>query len=212
MREREYKKRKFYWGLKPDKDLIEIFKYAPRGVALDIGAGEGRNSIFLAKNRFKVEAIDKIKDGLKKCKEFSKKHNLLIKTKIIDIRKFKFEKNKYSLVVSIATLDFLRLPEIKRIIPKIKKSLKKEGIFYLVVFSIKDPLFKEYKNRKLTTIERNTFYIPKLKTFHHFFEEKEVLVLFKNFKIIKLKKEEIKDYHGVEGTHSHNIIEVIAKK
>jgi cyclopropane fatty-acyl-phospholipid synthase-like methyltransferase len=211
MRKKQYQqKKKFYWGLKPEKGLKRVLEYAEKGLALDIGAGEGRNSLFLAKNGFKVEAIDKVKEGLKKCKEYAKKYNLPIKTKVIDIRKFKFEKEKYSLIFSVTSIDFLKFSEIKRIIKKIKTALKKGGILYLVVFSTKDPSFKKIKEKGIKTIEKNTFYFPKIKMVRHYFEKKELLELLKDFEIIKIEEEYKKDTH--EKIHFHNIIGVVAKK
>lgn len=206
----EYKKKKFYWGLKPESGLKEVLKYTPKGVALDIGAGEGRNSIFLAENGFRVEAIDKNKKWLEKCKRLAQKYNLRLKIKVVDVRKFKFEENKYSLIIAIDSLDFLKLSEIKKIISKIKKALKKGGILYLVVFPTKDPAFQKCK-KNLTMVEKNTFYSPKLKTFRHFFEKKELLNLLRGLKIIKLQEEKIKEKHK-EKEHFHQIIKVIAKK
>jgi len=195
---------------KPVRGLKKVLKYAPKGVALDIGAGEGRNSMFLAKNGFEVEAIDKIKEGLEKCKKFAKRYNLPIRTRAIDIRKFKFEKNKYSLIIAIASLDFLKFSEAKKIVSKVKKSLKKKGVLYIVVFSTKDPAFKWCK-KELKITEKNTFYLPKLKTHRHFFEVQEVLRLLKDFKILRIKEEKRKDVsHGK--IHFHQIITVIAKK
>jgi len=69
MWQKEYKKKQFYWGLKPTPRLKQVIKYAKRGKALDVGAGEGRNSIFLAQNGFEVEAIDLIPEGLEKLKK-----------------------------------------------------------------------------------------------------------------------------------------------
>jgi len=210
MWQKEYKKEKFYWGLDPDKVLKELLKYAPKGIALDIGAGEGRNSVFLAKNGFKVEAIDRIKEGLEKCKKLTKRDNLPIKTRVIDIRKFRFKKNKYTLIVAIASLDFLKSSEIKKIIHKIKKSLKKEGVFYLLVFSTKDHAFKRCKE-KFKMIERNTFYLAKLKTYRHFFEKRELLNLLKNLKIIQVKEGRLKDIHNNK-PYFHQIIKIVAVK
>lgn len=207
---KEYKKKGFYWGSESEVGLKEVLKYAPKGVVLDIGAGEGRNSIFLAKNGFEVEAIDKIKEGLKKCEEIAKRYKLIIKTKVVDVRKFKFTKNKYSLVVAINSLDFLKFSEIKKIVAQIKKSLRGGGIFYLVVFSTKDPALKRCK-KTLKMIEYNTFCLPKFKTFRHFFEKKELLSLLKNLEIIKLQEEKIREKHK-EKEHFHQIIRVIVKK
>ena len=204
------KKEKFYWGLSPEKGLKKVLKYAPKGIALDVGAGEGRNSIFLAKNGFKVEAIDQVKEGLGKCKKIAKKYNLPIKTKAINVKKFKFQKNKYTLIIAIAILDFLEFSEIKKIISKIKESLEKEGVFYLVVFSTKDSAFKQYK-KNLKMIEKNTFSLPKLKTYRHFFTTKELSNLLKSFKILKIEEKRKKDVSH-EKPHFHWLIQAITKK
>ena len=98
---------------------------------------------------------------------------------------------------------------IVEIIKKIQRSLKKDWIFYLVVLSVKDPVFKWCKE-KLKTVEKNTFYLPKFTTFRHFFSKKELLDIFKNFRIIKIKEEKMKDTHG--GIHYHYLIRIIVKK
>lgn len=211
MWEKEYKKAKFYWGLKPDARLVEIVKYAPKGIALDIGAGEGKNSIFLARNGFKVEAIDKIKEGLKKCQKIAQKYNLPIKMRVIDIKKFRFSKKKYSLIFSIASLDFLKFSEIKKIMLRIKESLITGGIVYLSVFTTKDPLFDRIKQLNFKQVEKNTFYFPKGKFYRHFFNKNEIKKNFSNFKIILLQERRFKDtLHNQP--HFHQVIEFIAKK
>ncbi|MHA1470133.1 MAG: class I SAM-dependent methyltransferase [Candidatus Asgardarchaeia archaeon] len=191
--------------------LIKFLPLIPKGIALDIGTGKGKNSIFLAKNGFEVEAIDKIAEGLKKCRDFAKKYNLPIKTKVCDVRKFEFKNNKYSLIIARASLDFLKKTEIERIIKKIKKSLIEEGFVYLVVFSTKDPFYQKIKELGLKEVEKDTFYLPKYKTYRHFFTQKKLKKMFKDFKTIYLKQKQIKDA-GPKRPHFHNVIEIIAQK
>jgi cyclopropane fatty-acyl-phospholipid synthase-like methyltransferase len=206
---KKHKKIKFHWSLKPDESLKKIIKYVQKGTGLDIGAGNGRNSIFLAKKGFKMEAIDNKKEWLKTCTQYAKKYNLPIKTKIIDIKKFKFPIEKYTLVIGITSLDFLKTSEIKKILTKIKKSLKKKGIFYMVVFSIKDQTFKNLKKKGIKMIEKNTFYFPDMKIVRHYFQKKEVMNLLKDFKILRIKEEK---GELLQKSHFHNTIQVIAIK
>lgn len=46
------------WGLKPDPILIEYARLAPNGRLLDLGIGEMRNALFLAKMGYEVEGVD----------------------------------------------------------------------------------------------------------------------------------------------------------
>jgi len=63
----------------------------------------------------------------------------------------------------------------------------------------------------LKEIEENTFYMPKYKTYRHFFEDKEIKEYFKDFKIIHLRQKTIKDI-GHDKPHLHKIIEIFAQK
>ena len=194
-------------------EVINIIKsYVPNNAdVIDIGAGEGRNSIFLAKQGFKVLAIDKIPEGLKKLKRYATLHNLdNIITKVVDIKNFRFQPNKYSLIIAIAVLDFFKKSEIESLAEKIKKALIKNGIIYLKVFSIKDPFLNKIKKINLEPIEENTFYLPKARIYRHFFTKEELKKMFSEFEIIQLKERKIRDYsHGQP--HFHQVITFVAK-
>ncbi|MBD3282022.1 MAG: methyltransferase domain-containing protein [Candidatus Portnoybacteria bacterium] len=211
MWQKEYKQKDFYWGLLPNPVLSKFINIIPKGKALDVGAGEGRNSLFLARSGFEVDAIDKLSEGLKKCEKIAKDNNLLINTQKCDIKDFKFAKEKYSIVLGINVLDFLKKSEIEAIIKKMKESLIKEGFILLSVFSIKDPMYKAIKERKLKEVEKNTFFLPKYKIYRHFFTKKEIKEILSDFKTIYLKEKRVKDTgHGEP--HFHNIIQLLAKR
>ena len=44
-----YKGAECAWGLEPDWELRAYLEVIPKGKALDLGIGEGRNALFLAK-------------------------------------------------------------------------------------------------------------------------------------------------------------------
>jgi ubiquinone/menaquinone biosynthesis C-methylase UbiE len=56
----------------PNKSLIEIFKQYPKlfnGKVIDLGCGEGRDTIFLAQNKVDVQGIDISHSAINKAKE-----------------------------------------------------------------------------------------------------------------------------------------------
>lgn len=65
------------------EDDIKIFN--PKGKVLDVACGDGRNSIFLAKLGYSVEAIDFSKEALVRLKYFSDREELNIKTSLVDL-------------------------------------------------------------------------------------------------------------------------------
>ncbi len=210
MAEQQTKKQQHAWGLKPNPTLKKYLDEIPRGKALDLGAGSGKNSLFLAQNGFQVKAIDKDKQEIAKLKQIAKENKLSIKTKVVDIKDLNFKEKEYSLIIASASLDFLKKSELEIIFEKIKKALKLNGFIYLLVFSIKDPMCLAIRKRKLKEIEENTFYLPKFKTYRHFFTKDEIKSYFKDYQIILLKQKQIFDAgHGQP--HYHNIIEFIGK-
>ena len=64
----KYKKEKCLWGIEPTQIVKSLLKYKKLGKVLDLGAGEGRNSIFLAEKGFDVTAIDISEIGINKLK------------------------------------------------------------------------------------------------------------------------------------------------
>jgi len=54
----KYKEQGLLWGMKPNPYVVKIPEIISSGNTLDIGVGEGRNAIFLAKRGFEVTGID----------------------------------------------------------------------------------------------------------------------------------------------------------
>lgn len=208
MWKKDYKKIDFYWGLKPYCLVEKYYKLIPKGAILDIGCGEGRNSFFLSKKGFEIEAIDSEAAGIKKLKEYAESHkikNIAVYAK--DITKFSLKKI-YSGIVAINSLQFLKSSQTKKVVIKIKEKLSNNGIIIITVFSTNDPSFTYIKS-KAKEIETNTFQLHQNR-YVHFFTKKELENLFSEFKIILLKEKRFKDFHGEP--HYHSVFDFVIKK
>ena len=134
----QYKREKCLWGLNPSPIVKSLLNYKKSGNVLDIGAGEGKNSIFLAKNGFDVTAIDISKEAVRKLKEFALKEGVKINILTEDIINFEF-KEKYDMIISTATLHFLRKEDIDKVINSIKENTKEGGLNVITVFTTENP-------------------------------------------------------------------------
>ena len=108
-----------------------LTKYLPRinkGLALDIGAGGGGNSIFLVANGFKVEAIDINTGAIKQLSDLAFVNNLDIQTRVMDMREFELDTEKYDLILAIQSLVFLGKSEFRKMISSIETSLKESSV------------------------------------------------------------------------------------
>lgn len=105
----------------------QFYKLAPKGRALDIAAGAGRNAIFLADKGFKVDAVDISDVAIEKL---SGRHPNL-QPICADLDDYVIPVNRYSLIVNIRFLN-------RRIFPHIREGLVPGGILIFETY-LEDP-------------------------------------------------------------------------
>jgi SAM-dependent methyltransferase len=101
----------------PSRIVRDYFDLATGKKALDIGAGNGRNSVFLARCGFSVDAVDISEEGLRQFAGVHPGLNLIC----ADLDAFDIPPNRYDLIVNIKFLN-------RRLFPLIAKGLRQKGI------------------------------------------------------------------------------------
>ncbi|MEN8147057.1 MAG: methyltransferase domain-containing protein [Campylobacterota bacterium] len=106
-------------------EIVDKFaSYATVGKALDIAAGAGRNTHFLAEKGFVVDAVDYSDVALSQIKDIATIHKIEA-----DLDTYLFEVNTYDLIVNCNYLD-------RRHFPLIKEALKEGGLLIFETFII----------------------------------------------------------------------------
>jgi len=159
--DKRFGRKEFALGKEPNPFLKKHIHLLPKGKALDIATGEGRNSVFLAQNGFEVDAVDISERGLKKTQKLAREKGVHINTFLVDLDQYPIEKERYDL---ISNFYFLK----RRLIPRIKKGLKKGG----------KVIFETY------LLEHRTLGTGGPKQAKYFLKHNELLRLFKNFRIL----------------------------
>jgi len=59
--------------ISPERFLIENFHFLPKGLALDVAMGEGRNAIYLATRGFDVDGVDVDPDAVRRARAAARK-------------------------------------------------------------------------------------------------------------------------------------------
>lgn len=197
------------WGKsKIDIELKKFLKLLDGKDVLDLGIGEGNNSIPLAELGYNVTGIDYSEKALEICKKSSSNIRLIHD----DIRNFNIETNKYDLIMSRNVLHFLHKDDVLNIINNIKFGLKKSGLVYISLFSTEDPSLSFKLNPPhFDVIENNIFYDKATNTYISHFTKDEVLQLFCDFTTVLISDEYIMDLaHG--NPHYHGLIKYIGQK
>lgn len=98
------------WSITPTNALVEEIGHLSPGKALDLGCGEGRNAIWLARLGWNVTAVDFAENGLARGRQLSAQDNLEIRWICEDVTRLQPQAKAFDLVIMI----FLQVPEPDR--------------------------------------------------------------------------------------------------
>lgn len=161
----------------PSQKLIGIINQIKGKKALEIACGAGRNSIYLAKNGFEVEALDISSVAIKSIEE-KNIENLIAKQ--MDLENFEPKINFYDLIVKTNYLD-------RAIISNLSKALKKDGILLIETYMEHEENEKPPSNPLflLKKGELKTFFDESFKVidYDEYFNEK--------YELFKMRKQSI---------------------
>ena len=169
--------------------------------AVDIGAGEGRNSVYLASNGFSVSAIEPSCIGAQKIIVKSKEQNLpidVINSDFLSASKFL---SNIRLIVALTSLEHMEVEYLQETVCEIKRILAPGGYFYAIVFTEEDPGYKmDYCNAS-----ECAFFVK------HYFKKNELRNLFSDLEILEYSEYVKKDTtHGP--VHFHGKAKLFARK
>jgi len=121
---------------------VDLKEYAHilhnQSLVLDVGCGEGRNSIFLAAQNHIVEAFDLSEAGIEKAKMIAESMNLNIKFWQQNLSEFVFQK-EYDVILSHGVLHLPEKQYRDKFICDAQENTKKGGFHFIGVFTDRLP-------------------------------------------------------------------------
>ncbi len=185
-----------YYGVKLRQEFTDFFnqKSISGQTVLDLGCGEGRYSLFMAKKGCDVVAIDRSSEGIEKLKKQAGHQGLSISAEVIDIEDFIFEENQFDIIIAATVLDHLSDELRLRTINGIKKALKPGGTIYINVFTVNDPGC--IQNQNTTDAKSSSNVSDTAECMEYYFEPDELTSVFRDFNILYY-------YEGLEPDLSH---------
>ncbi|MBU3918112.1 methyltransferase domain-containing protein [bacterium] len=153
----------------PAEIVTNNFQLAEKGNALDIAAGNGRNSLFLADKGFEVDAVDISGVALDIIREKDKRINPIHE----DLDSYQIKTDYYNLIINVNYLQ-------RRLFPHIKDGLKKNGVLIFQTFLELSPDSPNYDISKKD----------------QFLKVNELLHAFLSLQVIYYKEQEVRFYNG----------------
>jgi cyclopropane fatty-acyl-phospholipid synthase-like methyltransferase len=124
----------YIFGVEPNEYLRSQLKLLKPGNVLSIADGEGRNSVWLAKKDFEVDAFDFSSNAIRKAQRLADANNVIVNFHNSDWQSFNWKKNHYDNIVGIF-FQFAGPEDRMKIFNHIDASLKPGGVVVLQGYS-----------------------------------------------------------------------------
>jgi len=134
--EKRYNTEGYYWGLSPNNLCYEIMCLKPPikpYTVLDIGCGEGKDAVFLARNGYNVTAFDISEQGLSKARELADHCGIKVDFFKADICNFRLESD-FDIIFSSGVFHYIPQEQRKSVTESLKEHTTPNGINVINVF------------------------------------------------------------------------------
>jgi len=133
-----------YFGFEPSQWLHEFISTTVNEgkKALDLGCGQGRDTITLACAGYDVTAVDISPRGVRDLTEVADEQELSITCRCQDVTGFAYPQSEYQLAIASTLLDHLLPSDIEGAAHGMLRSLVPGGFGYAVVHTVGDPGYK----------------------------------------------------------------------
>ena len=123
----------FAYGTQANDFIVEYFSRIPPGKVLCLGAGEGRNAVFLASKGYQVVALDGSVQGAKKTTKLAAQMGVLVETVTADLNGYDLGRGQWSGIISI----WCHLPsQLRRAVHRrVVDGLAVGGVFLLEAYT-----------------------------------------------------------------------------
>jgi len=116
-----------HFNTKPNAFLVEIASSRRPGTALDVGMGQGRNSIWLAQQGWDVTGFDPAEKAVALALENAQKTGVHIKTEVKGMEDFDFGESRWDMIV-LSYVGAREMPDV------IQRALKPGGVVVVEAF------------------------------------------------------------------------------
>jgi cyclopropane fatty-acyl-phospholipid synthase-like methyltransferase len=207
-----YKNTKDAFGAEPELILRNYYHRMNKSQpVLDIGAGQGRNAFFLAREGFRVDAIDPSKVATETIYALAAQEGLPIHSYQCAFDQFVPQVDFYSGILVFGLIQILSWEDIDLLREKIKQWTRQGSLVFITGFTLADPSFIRY-SQTWKTIGKNSF-AGEQDDLRTYLEAGEILELFGEYEVVHHWEGMGPEHrHGDSPVERHAMTEVVLQR
>lgn len=184
-----------YFGDAPDPLLTRFDTLIDRSCSvLDVGCGQGRNAIHLARQGFNVEAIDPSNVAVDQLARFALAANLPIRASCARFEDSVPFSESYGAILVFGLVQEFDWPMIRALIAFCRQLLAPGGLLFTTAFSTIDPAYS-YQSANWEDLGQNSFRGPN-GVVRTYLEAGQILSLLDDFEVVH-------HWEGLGPEHTH---------
>lgn len=166
--DRRYDTEGYYWGLAPSHLCYEIMRLRPPVKpykVLDIGCGEGKDAVFLARNGYDVVAFDLSEQGISKAKELAGNFGVKVDFFKANVKDYRLETD-FDIIFSSGVFHYISKGLREDIVDNLKEHTANGGINVINVF-VKKPFIDDPQDMEAEELSVGYWKSGELFTYYH---------------------------------------------
>jgi cyclopropane fatty-acyl-phospholipid synthase-like methyltransferase len=129
-----------YFGLEPAKILHDhLHLLDATGPVLDLGAGQGRNTFFLAEKGFSMDAVDPSSVAIDAIRAEAKAKGWAVRTTVSPFQRFSPKRLPYSAILLFGLLQILTRESIDMLLGMVRAWTDARSLVFVTAFTTDDP-------------------------------------------------------------------------
>lgn len=202
----EYKKRPFLFGKEVTPELEYVVKqFSISGRALELGCGDGRDTMHMLKLGFSIDAIEKSSSAcntLETRTDISNTERERLNVICADVSTFLMADNYYDFIYGITLLDHLPPTVGEQVLVNCLNALKNGGYLFLKVHTVND-VGNTHLSKEISEFSTEI---------QHFYTENELLKQLLHSGIVQLYLEASEDDFDHGPPHTHAFASILLRK
>ncbi len=125
----------YIWGTEPSSFAQQVAPLLPPGARiLDLGCGEGRDSVFFASAGCEVVGVDVSRAGIAKARRLAEARRVRIRWLVVDMARVA-SRGPFDLVYSCGAIHYVPRRKRARLLPRLQSLTRPGGLHAHVVFT-----------------------------------------------------------------------------